>query len=154
LITAIAAPIDRCFDLARCVDVHLRSTASTGEKAVAGKTTGLLELGDDVTFRGRHFGVVQELTSRITVFERPSHFRDSMVRGAFRRVDHDHYFVARGTVTEMRDIFDFTAPLGPLGHLAEVLVLRRYMRSFLMERNAELRQVAESDEWRRYLPAA
>jgi ligand-binding SRPBCC domain-containing protein len=154
LITRIAAPPQRCFDLARCVDLHLRSAAPTGEQAVAGKTTGLLSLGDEVTWRGRHFGVVQELASRITLFEPPQHFRDSMVRGAFRRLDHDHFFVADGSATEMRDVFDFDAPLGVLGRIADALVLRRYMHNFLVARNAALRAIAESDEWRRYLPAA
>jgi len=56
----VAAPADRCFDLARSVDAHLRSTAATGERAVGGRTTGLLELGEEVTWRARHFGVHQE----------------------------------------------------------------------------------------------
>ena len=81
----VAAPAARCFDLARSVDAHVRSTAATGERAVGGKTSGLLALGDEVTWRARLFGVWQELTSEITAFERPVHFRDSMVRGAFAR---------------------------------------------------------------------
>lgn len=154
LTTVIAAPPERCFDLARCVDIHVRSTAKTGERAVGGKTTGLLALGDTVTFRARHFGIVQELTSRITALDRPTHFRDSMVRGAFRRLDHDHYFAPMGGGTEMRDVFDFDAPLGILGRLVDALVLERYMRGFLIARNAEIKAVAESDQWRSYLSAA
>ena len=53
----------------------------------------------------------------------------------------------------MRDVFDFDAPLGPLGWLANVLFLTRYMRKFLLIRNETLKAVAESpDRWRRYLP--
>src|SRR4029077_18062390 len=83
LVTHIAGPCERCFDLARSVEVHIRSTASTGERAIAGRTSGLMELGDEVTWQARHFGFQQTLTSRITAFDRPWHFRDSMVRGAF-----------------------------------------------------------------------
>ena len=143
------------FDLARSLALHSDSMSSTGERAVAGKTSGLFGPGDEVTWQARHFGVRQHLTSRMNGYERPRHFRDTMVRGAFRRFDHDHFFAAldAGT-TVMRDVFDFDAPLGPLGWLANVLFLTRYMRRFLLIRNETLKAVAESpDRWQRYLPA-
>lgn len=155
LLTTIRAPIGRVFDLARSLDLHADSMASTGECAVAGKMSGLFEPGDEVTWRARHFGVWQHLTSRATGYERPRYFRDSMVRGAFRRFDHDHFFEAvdAGT-TIMRDEFDYDAPLGPLGWLAERMFLTRYMRRFLVLRNDHLKTVAESpDRWGRYLAA-
>jgi ligand-binding SRPBCC domain-containing protein len=150
LTTRIRAPRARCFDLARSVDVHLAGAADTGERAVAGVTRGLLGPGDEVTWRARHFGVRQRLTSRITAFDPPHHFRDSMVRGAFARFDHDHFFAADGDVTVMRDVFDFTSPLG---RLFDALVLTRHMRAFLRARNEGLRRIAESDRWRAVLPA-
>ena len=64
LTTHIAAPIDRCFDLSRSIDLHMASTAHTEERAIAGVTTGLIGPGGEVTWRARHFGVWQELTSR------------------------------------------------------------------------------------------
>jgi hypothetical protein len=88
LVTAIRAPRERCFDRARSVELHTRSTAATGETAIAGRTRGLLGAGDEVTWRARHFGVWQTPTSRITAYRRPAFFRDSMVRGAFARLDH------------------------------------------------------------------
>ncbi len=148
LTTSIHAPPERCFDLSRCIDVHVTSMRQTGERAVGATTSGLLGLGDEVTWSARHFGVRQTLTSRITAFDRPHHFRDSMMRGAFRRFDHDHFFAARGEGTEMRDVFDFESPLGPLGRLADALVLERYMRLLLERRNEEIRRIAESDAWR------
>ncbi len=36
-----------CFDLARNVDIHTKTTAKTNEKAVDGVTEGLLEEGDN-----------------------------------------------------------------------------------------------------------
>lgn len=152
LTTQIRAPIERCFDLSRSVDLHVQSTSSSGERAIAGVTQGLLGPGDEVTWRARHFGIWQNLTSRMTVFDRPRHFRDSMVSGAFSRFDHDHYFTAAGEYTEMRDVFDFTSPLGPLGRIADAVVLTRYLTRFLAERNRVIKQVAESDEWRTHLP--
>ncbi len=154
LLTTIHAPIARVFDLARSVDLHSDSMANTGEKTVGGVTSGLIGADETVTWRARHFGVPQRLTSRITHFEPPHRFSDRMVRGAFRRFDHDHYFAFQAeNVTLMRDVFDFDAPLGWLGRLANVLLLTRHMRKFLLQRNAALKAVAESDHWHRYLPA-
>jgi ligand-binding SRPBCC domain-containing protein len=152
LSTEIRAPLERAFDLARSVDVHMASTAHTGERAVAGVTSGLMELGQEVTWRARHFGTWQHLTSRITAFVRPFHFRDSMVRGAFQRFDHDHFFSQRGELTLMRDVFDFEAPFGILGRIAGRLFLTEYMRRLLVTRNALIKTVAESDQWRDYIP--
>jgi ligand-binding SRPBCC domain-containing protein len=149
----VAAPAERCFDLARSVDAHAWSTARTGERAVAGRTSGLLVLGDEVTWRARHLGVRQDLTSRITAFDRPHHFRDTMVRGAFARFDHDHYFDTQNGGTLLRDVFDYRAPLDPLGWVAERLFLSAYMRRFLMDRLRELKMLAESDGWKRFVPA-
>jgi ligand-binding SRPBCC domain-containing protein len=153
LVTLILAPPERCFDLSRSVELHVTSTKDTGERAVAGVTSGLLSLADEVTWSARHFGVRQKLTSRITAFERPGHFRDSMVSGAFRRFDHDHFFEAKGDATEMRDVFDFESPLGPLGRIADALVLTRYLRGFLEQRNEVIKRAAESDGWRALLPS-
>ena len=76
-----------------------------------------------------------------------------MVRGPLARLDHDHEFEDDGAGgTLMRDLFDYAAPLGLLGRLAERLFLTRHLRRFLAARNAELKRIAESDEWRRYLP--
>lgn len=150
--TFINAPIERCFDLSRSIEAHSQSTTGTEEMAVAGVMSGLMGLNDEVTWRARHFGVRQHLTSRITRYEYPTLFRDSMVRGAFRRIDHDHHFEERDGGTLVVDIFDYDAPLGPLGRIAERIFLTAYMRRFLEERNRILKQVAESEEWRKFLP--
>jgi|SRR5215469_12873231 len=154
-VTVIAAPMERCFDLARSVEVHLKGNRHWGEEAVAlgGVTSGLVGVGERVTWRARHFGVRQRLTSEITAMDAPRYFQDTMVRGAFRSMQHDHYFRALADgVTEMRDVFCFSAPLGMLGCVAEGLVLRRYMAELLRERNEVVKAVAESNEWKEYLP--
>jgi ligand-binding SRPBCC domain-containing protein len=150
--TEIRAPIERVFDLSRSIDFHTASTAQTGERAVAGVTSGLISLGQEVTWRARHLGVRQHLTSRITAFHPPLHFRDSMVRGAFRRFDHDHFFTQRGDTVLMRDVFDYESPFGILGRMADWLFLQRYMTGFLRARIRLIKEAAETDLWQRYLP--
>jgi ligand-binding SRPBCC domain-containing protein len=124
------------------------------ESAVAGVTAGLIGLGQRVTWRARHFGIWLEVTSEIVQFERPVHFRDSMVAGIFESFDHDHDFETSDGGTIMRDVFDFTSPLGPLGSLADLLLVERYMRGLLKERNSFIKVTAEGDDWRRYLPGS
>src|SRR5579862_801065 len=98
--TLIAAPAERCFDLARSVDVHVASTGQTSERVVGGVTQGLLELGESVTWEARHLGVWQRLTARITAMQRPDFFVDEMVAGAFKRFTHVHRFLARSGGSE------------------------------------------------------
>ena len=155
LTVRVAAPRERVFDLARSIDAHVASTPGTDEQPIAkagGLTRGLMTLGDRVTWRARHLGVMQELTSRIVLFDRPRHFRDSMVEGAFARFDHDHYFEEDGPdATQVRDVFDFASPLGPLGRLVDAIVLDRYMRRFLEQRARLLKELAEGNDWARFL---
>jgi ligand-binding SRPBCC domain-containing protein len=156
-ITRIDAPVERCFDLARSVEVHLAGNVHWGEAAIAagGVTTGLVDLGQRVMWRAKHFGVRQRLTSEITAMDRPRYFQDAMTDGPFRSMRHDHYFrPLPGGETEMRDVFCFAAPIPILGRLAEILVLRRYMRGLLRERNAAVKAIAESEEWRKYICAS
>jgi ligand-binding SRPBCC domain-containing protein len=136
-LTVIQAPIERCFDLARSVEVHLAGNEHFGETAVAlaGVTSGLIGMSQRVTWRAKHLGVWQNLTSEITAMERPAYFQDRMVQGAFRFMEHDHFFrLLSSGQTEMKDVFRFAAPLPVLGRMAEIIVLRRYMRALLHER--------------------
>ena len=139
--TWIDAPIERCFDAARDLDLHVKSVAHTNERAVAGRLTGLIELGEEVTWRARHFGITQHFTSRITAFDRPRYFQDVMQRGAFRSFVHDHYFETHGPRTKMIDVLAFSAPFGLLGRIAEKLVLRRYLTRLLTGRAEVIREV-------------
>ena len=152
--TTITAPIERCFDLSRSIDLHVASTSGTRELAIAGRTTGLIGLNETVTWKGRHFCLILTHQSRITAYDRPRHFQDSMVRGAFRSFVHDHFFESVGDATLMTDVVEFSAPLGPLGLLAENVFLEKYMRVFLEERNVFVKQIAESSEWAKYLAGA
>jgi ligand-binding SRPBCC domain-containing protein len=151
LSTAIAAPLDRCFDLSRSIDLHMASTDWTGERAIAGVTSGPIGAGQEVTWRGRHFGLTIHHTSRITEFESPIHFQDCMVRGWFRSFCHDHFFEDRDGTTIMRDVMQFEAPFGVLGRLVEKFALKRHLEDLLERRNACIQRVAESEEWRKYL---
>ena len=150
--TCIPSSIETIFDLARSIDAHRHSQTDHQEKAIAGKTRGLISLGETVTWEAAHFGVRQRLTSEIVAMQRPTHFRDSMVTGAFKRFDHDHYFTAvSDKETSMRDVFDYTAPFGLLGRVADSLFLKRYMTQLLRKRNEALKRLVESGDHQRFI---
>jgi ligand-binding SRPBCC domain-containing protein len=153
VITRINAPQKRCFYLALSVDLHAVSARQTREEIIAGVRSGVLQLHDSVTFRARHLGVWQTLTSKVTVLQAPGYFRDEMQQGAFKIMWHEHHFEQDGATTLMRDVFVFTSPLGWIGRLVDALVLKRYMRQFLQQRGIVVKQYAESDAWQSVLPA-
>ena len=142
--TQIRAGLEVCFDAARDLDLHVTSLAHTNERAIAGRTSGLIELGEEVTWRARHFGVYQHFTSRITAFERPHYFQDTMQRGTFASFVHDHYFTPHPDGTTMKDVLVFAAPFGILGRLAEKALLRSYLERMLRVRAEVIKEALES----------
>ena len=143
LITKINAPVEKVFDLARSIDLHMESTKQTGEKAIAGKTAGLIGSGETVTWRAKHFGIWQNLTSKITEFDRPNLFVDEMVQGAFKNFRHEHHFKISDDHTIMRDVFAFESPWRILGRLFNWLLLKKYMTELLIKRNQAIKKASE-----------
>jgi ligand-binding SRPBCC domain-containing protein len=141
--TLIAASPETCFDLERDVGVHEASTNGTGERAIAGVTSGKMDLGDEVTWEARHFGLKLHMTSRIVAFDSPRALSDEMQRGPFAYWRHQHRFERQDGGTLMVDDVQFSSPLGPLGALVDAIILRRYLRNLLRDRNAYIKKVAE-----------
>lgn len=144
LTTSISAPIELCFNLARSVEVHLESTSHTQEKVIRGRSSGLCQPGDIITWRARHFGIVQHLTVEITQMIPFTFFQDKMVKGAFKEFTHDHLFNYENGKTIMEDIFNYSAPLPILGKFAEQTFLNKYMLTLLIKRNSVIKKLAES----------
>lgn len=149
--TKISAPQSIVFDLSRSIDLHKISTQPTNEEAIAGVTSGLIKKDEWVTWRARHFGIYQKLTSRITKFKKPDYFVDEMEKGAFKRFKHEHIFRSIEEQTLMEDVFDYESPLGILGRMADILFLKSYMTRLLESRNQTIKAFAESERWREVL---
>jgi ligand-binding SRPBCC domain-containing protein len=145
LSTFIHAPSSVVFDLSRSIDLHQVSTKATHETVIAGRMSGLIELGESVTWRAKHFGIYQQLTSKITTFKKPDSFIDEMVAGAFKSFKHEHIFEQKEEGTNMIDIFHYVSPLGILGKIADLLFLKRYMKDLLVNRNLTIKKYAENE---------
>jgi len=142
--TIINSDIQTCFDLSRDIDFHKASLEHSNEKAIAGKTSGLIELHEWVTWEAKHLGIKQELTSKVTEFNSPHYFVDEMVSGAFKSFRHEHIFEQRDHQTIMIDKFFFESPLGIIGKIVNSIFLKRYMTKLLKTRNQALKLKAES----------
>ncbi|MGO2542448.1 MAG: SRPBCC family protein [Specibacter sp.] len=136
--TRTSIPKAQLFDRARSIDAHTESMAQSRERAVGGVTSGLISLGEEVTWRAWHFGVPLRMTSRITGMDAPDYFIDEQVKGPFRRFRHVHEFSDGVDGTTMIDRIEFQAPFGPVGRLVEKLVLARYLQKLIETRNRHL----------------
>ncbi|SCE93364.1 SRPBCC family protein [Micromonospora mirobrigensis] len=139
LTTDVKAVPEAVFDACLDVDLHTRSMGTSRERVVGGVMTGQLKAGDAVTWEARHFGLPWRMTVRITEHRRPYGFTDEQTEGPFGRWRHEHSFTpnpGNPSATVMRDVIDFTAPMGPLGRLVAHLVLRPYLQRLIARRNA------------------
>ena len=136
--TRINAPLQTVFDIARDIDVHQKSASPTNEIAIAGVTSGLINLNETVTWRGKHFGFYMTHKSKITVMSLYDSFVDEMEEGKFKSFKHQHYFSHRNGVTTMKDKIQYTVPYGIFGKLFDFLFLKRHLIHFVLERNKVL----------------
>jgi ligand-binding SRPBCC domain-containing protein len=136
LVTRTGVPVEQLFDLSLSIDEHMASMGQSAERAIAGVTSGLIGLGETVTWRARHFGIWFTMTSRITSLERPTRFVDEQVGGPFRSFHHEHVFTQEGETTVMVDTVSIASPI--FGRLAERVVLIPYLRRLIRRRNHHL----------------
>lgn len=143
LSTRIYAPIATCFDVSRSIDLHIESMQPSNETAIAGVTSGLIELGETVTWRAKHFSTHMQMTVVITAMQYPDYFIDEMQRGPFKSMKHLHEFEQKDGYVLMKDRFEFESPLGILGKLVNFIFLKGYMQRLLAKRNEALKAAAE-----------
>lgn len=144
LTTSISATPGQCFELSLSVDAHRSSMSDSGERAIAGVSSGVMRLGDSVTWRAHHFGIPFTMTSAISEYDAPHRFVDEQESGPFRRWWHEHRFEPVGGGTLMTDVVEFESPAGPVGRLVNVLVLTRYVTTLLERRNVWLMDALSS----------
>ncbi len=151
LTTFIAAPAQRVFDLSRSINLHKISTAHTGEKAIAGVTSGLIKESETVTWQAKHLFKERKLTSKITAMESPVSFTDEMVQGDFKSFKHAHHFKQVNNGTIMIDVMEFESPYGSIGQLLNAVYLRKYLERLLLKRNQIIKEYAETVKWKAIL---
>ncbi len=143
LCTIIQAPLESVFDAARNIDLHMNSAKKTKEKAIAGRTSGLIDLYETVTWKGKHFGLYLTHQSKITSLRYPTYFIDEMVQGHFKSFKHQHIFKETISGTEMIDFLEYRTPYGFFGRFFDKLFLKRHLTKFLSTRNQFIKTEVE-----------
>jgi ligand-binding SRPBCC domain-containing protein len=143
--TIIDASVEICFNLSRSIKLHQLTTEHTGERAIAGKTTGLIEAGEFVTWEAVHFFIKQKLSVKIVEMIKFESFTDVMLKGAFKSMWHKHVFRADGNQTIMTDDFRYEVPFGIFGKFFNTFILKKYMTRLLKERNEIIKAIAEGN---------
>ena len=149
--TFIKAPVNVVFDLSRSVDLHKTSMTHHKEEVIDGVRKGLMNKGDAVTWRAKHLFQIRKLKVAITEMNSPTFFADEMLEGDFKRMRHEHFFEFAAQGTMMIDKFLFESPFGVLGKVVNVIFLEQYMTRLLLERNKEIKRIAENNLWKQYL---
>jgi ligand-binding SRPBCC domain-containing protein len=145
LTTKINSPIQTVFDVSRKIDIHQQSESKSKEKAIAGVTSGLININETVTWRGKHFGFYLTHKSRITTMTFYSYFIDEMEEGKFKFFKHEHFFEEKNGITLMTDKLQYETPYGIIGKLFDILFLKKHLTQFLLERNKILKKSAENN---------
>jgi ligand-binding SRPBCC domain-containing protein len=145
----INAPIERCFLLSTSIELV---GETLGMRPIEGKTSGMIQGGDRILWAGWKFGFPQMHETLITQFEPPIFFQDTMARGRFKRFQHDHHLVFIDGRTLLTDKLRFSLPLGAAGRLVAQTIMVPHISRLLRRRMHLLKKVAESEEWRHYLP--
>lgn len=142
--TLIAAPVETVFDLSRNITVHTEADKAHNLRAIAGTTSGLINLNETVTWEAKHFGFTMNHTSKIIAMNPPQSFADEMLKGMFHHWHHLHKFeTTEDGKTKMIDLVDYASPLGVLGKLVDSIYMKDYMTRFLLAHNEHIKKVAE-----------
>lgn len=158
LITKVKAPLARVYDLARSVDLHLLSSGEEmDECTISGRSEGLQEEGETLTWKVGHLGNRQTMTTEVAEMEKPKLFREVMAEGEFKTFEHLRTFESDGAgkVTIMQETITYSLGFGILGKLVANLLLTAYIRESVRKHSNTVKQVAESEsDWQKYLPDA
>jgi ligand-binding SRPBCC domain-containing protein len=108
--------------------------------------------GDRIRWQGWQLGLPQYHVSLISAFEPNRYFQDRMIAGRFKSFQHDHEFTEIGGQILLKDTVRFSLPMGSVGRVIGKRVMIPHIRGLLHRRFNLLKRIAESEEWRKYLP--
>lgn len=102
--------------------------------------------GTIIEYRLRINGVPVYWRTLISEWEPPFRFVDVQQKGPYRLWRHEHRFEAlEGGGTLMRDRVEYRLPLGPLGHLAHFLFVRRQLMAIWKYRERKIGELLQPD---------
>ena len=137
----IARPIDEVFAFfSRPENLARITPASMGFEFLTDDRE--MREGLEIRYRIRPLlGIPMTWTTRIGAFDPPHRFEDIQLGGPYRRWEHTHTFEAVPGGTIVGDEITYEVPLGPLGDLANRLVVRGELERIFRHRAETIRTV-------------
>lgn len=144
--TIYYAPIEKVFNLNRDITIHQKTAYKSKEIAIAGRTSGLINKNETVTWKGKHFGIYLTHQSIISEMIYPTFFVDEQLKGHFKSFKHQHFFEQKDNYVEVTDVLEYETPFGIFGKLFDVILLKNHLTNFIIHRNAILKNLAEKQQ--------
>lgn len=144
--TTINTPIKTVFNNCRNIDLHIKSVSKTNEKAISGRTSGLIKKGETVTWKGKHFGIYLSHQSIISEMKYPHYFIDEQLKGKFKNFKHRHLFKKVNNSVLMIDELEYEVPYGIIGKIFNQLFIKKHLTNFIIERNKYLKSISENEQ--------
>jgi ligand-binding SRPBCC domain-containing protein len=101
-----------------------------------------MRTGTVIEYRLRLHGLPLRWTARIEDWREGRAFADRQIRGPYRLWHHRHEFEAVEGGTRVRDVVHYALPLGPLGELARLVLVRRDLERIFAFRRAAVQRLA------------
>lgn len=150
--TVIHAPIQRVFDLTRCVSLHKRHFEKHAIVPVQGKYSGLLDLRDHVTWRGKLGRKVRQIAIEVTDLKAPEYLKMEFRKELFDQFQHEAYFKSIENGTILIDQIEYELPAKAFTPFFNKNCVGKMITDLLKERNALCKEYAEGNNWHAILP--
>jgi ligand-binding SRPBCC domain-containing protein len=141
--TKMLASPKAVFDASRDIGLHLENGKAHGERVVEGRTSGLMQKGETVTWEAKHLGIKQTMTVQMEEAIDPTLIITRMLRGPFAYFVHYHRIIPFENGTLLVDEVSAAAPLGILGYLVEQGILKKHLYALIVSRNKDLKSYVE-----------
>ncbi len=103
-----------------------------------------MRAGTLIDYRLKLYGIGLTWHTEIALWDPPRRFVDVQLSGPYRVWHHTHLFTPDGDGTIMRDVVRYGLPLGPLGELIRVLVVRRDLERIFDFRQKEVARILDA----------
>lgn len=137
----IELPLEKVFDFFARAENLQRITPPLLNFHILTKVPVEMKAGTLIDYKLKIRGVPVKWRTLIEVWDPPHKFVDTQLRGPYQLWHHTHEFTALSpTKTFMRDTIRYRVPLGPLGWIADKLMVRAdIQRIFEFRREAILK---------------
>ena len=105
-----------------------------------------IEQGTLIDYRLRLHRVPIRWRTEIETWDPPNGFVDVQLRGPFRHWHHTHRFESRDGGTSVVDRVRYSLPLGPLGQLAHLVLVRRDLDRIFEFREQQIARLLGAEE--------